>query len=39
MSEFDLYEFMSAHPWPFVATFLAAMLLMFAELYRFVSSK
>ena len=39
VSEFDFYAFMSAHPWPFVAAFVAAMLWMLTELWRFVSSE
>jgi hypothetical protein len=37
MSEFDLYEFMSAHSWPFVAAFAVAMLWLLAELRCFVT--
>jgi hypothetical protein len=39
MSEFHVYEFMSAHPWPFAAVFAVAMLWLFAELRRLVTSK
>ena len=38
-SEFDVYDFISAHPWLLVAAFAGAMLWLLAELRRFVISK
>jgi hypothetical protein len=39
MGEFELFEFVMAHSWPFIAAFAESVAWMFFELYRFVSSK